>query len=171
MPNMQLTDIDKARYSRHFKLTFAAIAIALAVLSITISTIMIRLFSTEHEPHFWFNLGGVVIAAIIVFQVLKKLRHHPFLYEVAYVWDLKQQLNRIARKQRKLEELAEGNDADAMRILLFQYRGSKQLYELDDNTITIDELIPRLKRLEKRMQEAGLDISTVSIETSRLDRY
>ena len=79
---MVLQDIDKHRYQRHFRLTFAAIAVVLAVLSIAISTIMIRLFSTPDEPHFWFNLGGVVLAAVIVASVLKRLRQHPFLTEV-----------------------------------------------------------------------------------------
>ena len=168
---MKLQEIDKHRYQKHLRLTFAGIAIVLAILALGISTIMIRLFSTPDESHFWFNLGGVVIAAVIVVKILQSLRQHPFLTEVVYVWDLKQLLNRIYRKQRRIEELAESNDHDAMRVLLFQYRGSKQLYELDDNTITIDSLMLKLRRLETRMQEAGLDTEPDEFDPALLDKF
>ena len=84
---------------------------------------------------------------------------------------MKKLLNRIYRKQRKLEVEAEKGDIEAMHILHFQYRGSKQLYELDDNTITIDDLMPKLRSLEHRMQEAGMDTSTASIDIRLLDKY
>jgi hypothetical protein len=91
--------------------------------------------------------------------------------EVVYVWDLKQQLNRIYRKQRKIEAAVENDDQDAMIILNFQYRGSKQLYELDDNTITMQGLVSKIKVLDKRMKAAGLSTSTDEYEPGMLDRF
>lgn len=168
---MQLKPIDKSRYSKHLKIVFISIAVTLIALTLGASTLLISLFSTPETSNFWFNLMGVVIAAVVVIAVLQKLRQHPFLVEVVYVWDLKQMLNRIYRKQRKIEPMVEQNDPDAMVIMNFQYKGSRQLYELDDNIITMDSLIIKLNALEKRMKTAGLNTSTDNFNPELLNRY
>jgi hypothetical protein len=168
---MRLREIDKTRYRKHLKFVFAGMIAALTILSLSTSTLFIYLFSTPEAQHFWFNLAGVVAAAVIIIIALQKLRTHPFMLEVVYVWDLKQQLNRIYRKQRKIEAAVENDDQNAMIIMNFMYRGSKQLYELDDNTITMTGLNSKIKLLDKRMQAAGLSLSTDSYEPAMLDRF
>ena len=168
---MLLRQIDKARYSRHVRITFVAIAVALSVIAIGVSSILIALFSEPGESNFGFNLAGVIVAAIVVVLLMQRLRGHPLLAEVVYVWDLKQTLNRIYRKQRTLEQQAEENDPDAMQILMFQFRGSRQLYELDDNTITLDELMPRLRRMQRKLQDAGLDSEVDEFDPRILERF
>lgn len=168
---MKLKEIDKNRYSKHLKIVFACIVVALLVLTLGASTLLIYFFSTPEASHFWHNLAGVAVAAVIVVFVLNKLRRHPYLTEVVYVWDLKQMLNRIYRKQRKIEAKVEENDHEAMIIMNFQYKGSKQLYQLDDNTITIDDLLFKLKSLEARMQQAGMSLSTETFDPDLLNRF
>jgi len=168
---MKLKEIDKSKYSKHLKIVFACIVVTLLVLTLAISTLIIQLFSTPDVSHLWHNLAGVAVAAFIVVFVLKKLRQHPFMSEVVYVWDLKQMLNRIYRKQRKIEAAAGNNDHAAMIIMNFQYKGSQQLYQLDDNTITIDNLVAQMKKNDCRMESAGLDLSTDSFEAGLLDKY
>ena len=168
---MQLTEIDKTRYRKHLRIVLAGITVALIIISLGTSTLLISFFSTPEVPHFWHNLTGVVTAAVIVVFILNKVRQHPFLFEVVYVWDLKQQLNRIHRKQRKLETAIESNDTNAMIVMNFMYRGSKQLYELDDNTITMEDLLRNALTLEKRMQAAGLSLSTNEYNPVMLDQF
>ncbi len=93
------------------------------------------------------------------------------MFEVVYVWDLKQQLNRITRKLRKIEAAVENNDNNAMVIMNFMYRGSKQLYELDDNTITMGSLINKINVLDQRMQDSGLSLSTSAYDPAMLDQF
>ncbi len=168
---MQLIEIDKTRYRNHLRVVFAGIAAILIIITLVASTLFIHFFSIPEASHFFHNLAGVVAAAAFVFFVLNKLRQHPFMFEVVYVWDLKQQLNRIHRKLHKIEAVVENNDHDVMIIMNFMYRGSKQLYELDDNTITMGGLISKIGLLEKRMEAAGLDLSTDSYDPSMLDRF
>ena len=168
---MKLKEIDKSRYRKHLKVVFGSIAVALMIITLAVSTLIIHLFSTPEADHFWLNLMGVVIAAVMVIFVLKKLRQHPYMLEVVYVWDLKQMLNRVYRKQRKIEPKLDENDHDAMKIMNFQYKGSKQLYLLDDNTITITELNIKIQQLDERMQAAGLDLATDTFDPSMLDRF
>ena len=49
-------------------------------------------------------------------------------------------LNKVTRILHKLKKLAEHGDANAMLALHFSYSGSRQLWQLDDNNITMDEL-------------------------------
>jgi len=168
---MQLKEIDKSLYSQRVKIVFGAIVLALLVLALAFSTLFIRLFSTPEVTHFWQNLSGVVIAALLVVWAMNRLRSHPYVNEVSYVWDLKQMLNRIYRKQKKIEAAAAQGDKLALRIMNFQLRGSKQLYQLDDNIITLENLIPKLLENERRMQQAGLDPEERSFDPGWLEHY
>lgn len=168
---MQLREIDKTRYRKHLKVVFAGMVAVLIIIALSTSTLLIYLFSNPEDSHFMHNLAGVVIAAFFVGFVLTKLRQHPFMSEVVYVWDLKQQLNRIHRKQRKIEAASDEGDHNAMIIMNYLYRGSKQLYLLDDNTITMEDLDIKLQVLDSRMESAGLSLSTDLYDPSMLDRF
>jgi hypothetical protein len=168
---MKLRKIDKTRYRKHLRVVFVGMAVALLIISPAASTLFIYLFSRPEVSHFLHNLAGVVAAAAIVFFVLKRFRQHSYMFEVVYVWELKQQLNRIQRKLRKIEAAVENNDNDAMIIVNFMYRGSKQLYELDDNTITLGSLTSKISVLEQHMEDAGLSLSTDSYDPMMLSRF
>ena len=168
---MQLREIDKTRYRKHLKVVFAGMVAVLIIIALSTSALLIYLFSNPESSHFMHNLAGVVIAAAFVGFLLTKLRQHPFMFEVVYVWDLKQQLNRIHRKQRKIEAAVEEGDHDAMIIMNYLYRGSKQLYLLDDNTITMEDLAIKIQALDSRMEAAGESLSTDSYDPSMLDRF
>ena len=168
---MKLVEIDKARYRKHLNIVFVGMAAFTLVIALGTSALLIHFFSTPEQSHFAHNLIGVVIAAAIVVYALLKLREHPFMKEVVYVWDLKQILNRIHRKQRKLQSAVEANDHDALIIMNYQYRGSKHLYQLDDNTITIDELVNKIFVHDKLLEAAGLTTSTDTFSTSMLDKF
>ena len=168
---MQLREIDKDRYRKHLRLVFVGMVLALIIIALSSSAVLIRLFSTPEASHFSLNLAGVVIAAFCVGFILTRLRQHPFMSEVVYVWDLKQQLNRIYRKQRKIEPADEAGEHDAMIIINYLYRGSKQLYLLDDNTITMEDLAIKMQAHDTRMEAAGLSLSTDAYDPSMLDQY
>lgn len=168
---MTLKEIDKTLYRNHLKVVFAGIALALMGISVAVSALCIYLFSTPEVSHFFYNLAGVVVAAIIIFVLLNKFRQHSYMFEVVYVWDLKQQLNRINRKLRKIKVAVENNDSDAMVIMNFLYRGSKQLYELDDNTITMGSLVSKINILDQRMRDSGLSLSTSAYDPAMLDQF
>lgn len=168
---MNLIEIDKNRYRKNLRIVFAGIVTALVAISPSSSTLIIKLFSTPDADHFWHNLAGVAFAACVVAITLNKIRHHPFMFEVAYVWNLKKQLNRIYRKQTKIEEKIKDHDHDAMVIMNYMYRGSKQLYELDDNTITMSTLNSQIRALDDKMEKAGISLSTDSYNPAMLERF
>ena len=168
---MKLKEIDKARYRKHLNIVMISMALALIITAQGTSALFIYLFSEPDASHFYHIMAAVAAAAAIVAYVVNKYRHHPYMVEVVYVWDLKQQLNKIQRKQRKIKPDVERDDKDAMIIMNFMYKGSKQLYELDDNTITIEDLDLLITALDQRMRTAGLSLSTDSFKPEMLASY
>jgi hypothetical protein len=150
---------------------FAAIVIELAAISLGCSTLLISWLGSPDETHFTLNLAGFLVAVMLVAYTVYRFRGHPFMDEVVYVWNLKKQLNRIYRKQYKIEPLIEDNNVDAMVIMNYMYQGSKQLYELDDNTITLDDLAIKTKHLNTILDEKGLKLNTDDYHTGLLAQF
>ncbi len=168
---MKLEKIDKQTYRSHLNKIIIACIIALTALSLGSSTLAISLLNDGEVSHFWLNLSGVVFAAVVIFIVLNKLRNHPYFYEANYVWELKQQLNLITRKYKKIKQASEQGDKVALNILNFYYQGSKQLYLLDDNTITMTELNKKIADLETHSQNLNIELDINDFNKDDIARY
>ena len=168
---MTLENIDKARYRKHFNRLMIAIIIALFALALSISQLLIAVFPNAEGSHFGHNLAGVITAGLIVASLVYKYRYHPAMYEVMYVWNLKQELNRIYRKQKKVLADVDAGNRDAMIIMNFSYQGSRQLYQLDDNTVTMDELEKSLAELKDKIEQSGFEINLEDYRSSLLEKY
>ncbi len=168
---MKLRQIDKSRYSKHYKIVFAVIVIELIAVSLASSSLLISWFGSPDESHFILNVVGVVVAALLALYALYRFRDYPFMDEVVYVWKLKKQLNLIYRKQHKIEPLIEDDNMDAMVIMNYMYQGSKQLYELDDNTITLSDLAIKSRDLNTKLEEKGLKLTTDDYYSGLLDQF
>lgn len=160
---MQLIEINKARYRKHLNLVIVGCIGALIIGSLAISQTLIGLFPDESGSHFNWNLLGVVITSVTIAWLLRKYRTHDFMTEVVYVWDLKQTLNKINRKMPKLKTASREGNLDALLAMHYSYAGSRLLWQLDDNTIVMEELA---------IQQAELDeIATEYNLTLNLDDY
>ena len=137
---MLIIDIDKSRYRRHLNIVIVACITLLTLGSLGIAQLLIALFPAQEGTHFHWNLLGVIVTVSFIGAVFKVKKNDPFLAEVLYVWRLKQALNLVTRKMAKLKQAATMGDANAMLALQFSYTGSRQLWMLDDNTITMDSL-------------------------------
>jgi len=137
---MQLTNINKARYRRHLNLVIVFCIIVLAVGSLAISQSLIALFPDASGSHFHWNLLGVVLTSVTLAWLLNHYRSHGFMTEVVYVWELKKALNKINRKMLKLKAAAHQGNTDALLAIQYSYAGSRLLWQLDDNTIIMDDL-------------------------------
>ena len=168
---MKLRPIDKYRYRKHYKIVFAAIVIELIAISLVCSTLLISWLSSPDESHFTLNLAGFVVSVLLVAYTVYRFRDHPFMDEVVYVWNLKKQLNLIYRKQHKIEPLIEDNNVDAMVVMNYMYQGSKQLYELDDNTITLSDLAIKTRHLNTKLEEKQLKLTTDDYDSGLLGQF
>ena len=63
------------------------------------------------------------------------------------------------------------HNLDAMMNLNYFYRGSKQLHELDNNTITMDNLAIKFNHLNDRLEQTGLKLTSDDYDPGMLDRF
>ncbi len=137
---MQLKEINKQKYRRHLNIVIILSIVFLTIGSLAVAQTLIMLFPSESGTHFNWNLAGVISSALLLLLLLVKFKNHTFMMEVAYVWDLKQALNQVARKMAKLKAAAENGSSDAMLAIHFSHAGSRQLWLLDDNTLNMSSL-------------------------------
>ena len=168
---MKLQKIDKQLYRSRLNVVIVSSIAVLAVASLAISQALIYVFPSESGSHFHWNLLGVVVSAIGLVATLVKFKAHSKMSEVSYVWDLKQALNLIHRKSRALKAAAKEGNADAMLALQFSYEGSRQLWQLDDNTITLNSLENAQRELDCLAQEHGIKIDISGYDSDILKSF
>jgi hypothetical protein len=168
---MQLIEINKARYRKHLNLVIVGCISGLIIGSLAISQTLIGLFPDESGSHFTWNLLGVVMTTLTIAWLLNKYRKHAFMTEVVYVWDLKQTLNKINRRMLKLKVASQQGSADALLAINYSYAGSRLLWELDDNTIVMDELTIQQAELDNIAKEYNLTLNTDDYDEKILKRF
>ncbi|MFL3652800.1 MAG: DUF3087 domain-containing protein [Pseudoalteromonas sp.] len=168
---MQLIQIDKARYRKHLNRVIAGCAAGLAVGSLAISQTLIALFPDESGSHFHWNLTGVAITSLAIGWLLNKYRTHSFMTEVVYVWELKQALNKITRKMPKLKAAGREGNANALLAIHYSYAGSRLLWQLDDNTITMDELAIKQTELDSVAAKYNVTLNANEYDASILKQF
>jgi energy-coupling factor transporter transmembrane protein EcfT len=168
---MQLIKINKVRYRRHLNLVIVSCIAGLVLGSLTISQTLIALFPNESGSHFYWNLLGVVVAGVTILWLLNKFRSHDFMTEVTYVWDLKQALNKINRKMLKLKAAGQQGDANALLAMQYSYAGSRLLWQLDDNTIVMDDLAIEQAALDSLAAQYNLSLVVDDYDESILKQF
>ncbi|MCU4675186.1 DUF3087 domain-containing protein [Catenovulum sp. 2E275] len=168
---MQLQKIDKITYRSHLNRVIIACIASLTIGSLGIAQGLIALFPDPSGSHFHWNLTGVIISCIVIAIVLNKTKHHPYMREVYYVWQLKHSLNLITRKLKKVRQAADDNNINAMQILHYYYQGCRQLWQLDDNTITIDELTIWQAKLDTKANELSLELNKTEFSADDLHNF
>lgn len=181
---MQLIEIDKKRYRKHLNIIIVSFIVSLLILSLVFGAVLISMFSTvgevqavvdvntiEPETNFRYNLLGVILALMANAALLHSFKKHPFFKEASYVWQVKQIQNLIYRKLNKIKQAAENGEEDALVILSFYYQSQIQVYELDDNTITLSSIKTAQSKLAASIEELGLSVSSDQFDKKLIALY
>ncbi|MGB1262564.1 MAG: DUF3087 family protein [Cognaticolwellia sp.] len=169
---MKLKEIEKSVYRKHLNIIIVGFITSLLVLALAYGQGLIALFAEPVQTNlaandstasgtsnFHYNFLGVVLALLSCIVVLHKLRASKFFHEVYYVWQVKQQQNAIYRKLKNIKAAAKNDDVNALIILNFYYASLKQVYLLDDNTLTLSKLNRDISELTTRIEHKKLTIT------------
>lgn len=197
---MQLIEIDKARYRKNLNVVIIGFIASLLILSLLFGSILINLFSSipevtefsqsasdvvtdvvndgvsnqegiEQESNFRYNLLGVILALLANAAVLHSVKDSKYFKEIIYVWRLKQSQNLIYRKFKKIKLAADNGEDKALTILSFYYESQIQVYQLDDNTITLSTVQSKLAAIKEQANKLGLTINSSDFDKSLLKDY
>lgn len=158
---MQLINIDKARYRKHLNIVIVGFIATLLVLALVFGQLLISSFSEEGVNNFKYNLLGVILSLLACMAAIHSLKSSDFFKEIYYVWQVKQIQNLVYRKLKKIEQAAKNQEIEALIVLTFYYQSQQQVYQLDDNTLTISKVNKKLSDLQELIASNEL---TVDVE-------
>ena len=174
---MEIKQINKDIYKKKVNLVIGGFVALLAISSLAFSTLLIVLFgNTEVVPeqstgNFHWNLIGVVLAVATSLSLLNHIKTRPYMEEVLYVWKLKQLHNKIFRKLKSIKAAASNDDVKALTTLKFYYKTQQQVFELDNNTLTMSSVNKELEAIEQIEAAQSLDLDITSFKESWVDTY
>ncbi|MCR8923436.1 DUF3087 domain-containing protein [Dasania sp. GY-MA-18] len=169
---MQFKPVDKSQYKQRYKTVGIALVAALVILALSLSTLFVALWGDANTgDNFWLNFSGVALAAFISAAILRHYKGHPYMSELSYVWDLKQELNQINRKLKKIRDAAAQGDATALLILQYYYQGCEQLWTLDDNTLVMEELKQWQAELQNWLTQFAISVDAGDYKRALLLAY
>ncbi|XQW83514.1 DUF3087 family protein [Thalassotalea piscium] len=174
---MNIKEINKTIYRKNLNRIIVGFISTLAILSLLFGTLLIHFFGVSPEQllngesNFKLNLIGVMLALISCLSLLYKLRLSGYFYEVFYVWKIKQIHNLIYRKYKKIKAAAENDNVNALIILNYYYETLIQVYQLDDNTITMTELTKKQQALHQQIADKHLTITSSQFDKDLLKEF
>lgn len=171
---MQLQQIDKVRYRKHLNMASVMATAVLIAFALFYGQVLIHFFAEPDDNNFKLNLVGVVLGVFSLLIAFNLVRKHPYLTEVMYVWDLKQENNKIYRKLHHIKSALSDSDntnIDAITILNYYYAASKQQYNLDNNTLTMETLTADIAKLDALITEKQLTINVDDYNLALLKQF
>ncbi|EGQ7983127.1 DUF3087 domain-containing protein [Vibrio vulnificus] len=151
-----MRQINKEEYRKKGNMVIVVFLLAFACSAIAFSTLLIALFGNteivegESTGNFVWNLLGVVIAFVSTLSIMNQIKTHRYFDELLYVWKLKQTHLKICRKLNILKNAAHNeHNEKAITILKFYYQTQQQVFELDNNTLTIKSVLNELERIHQ----------------------
>ncbi len=189
---MQLININKDRYRKHLNVVIVGFIISLLIMSLVFGTVLVSLFSTvddtnamilanfqansgtdqpELATNFRYNLLGVIIALLANAAILQRLKRSHYFKEIYYVWQLKQQQNLIYRKFNNIRAACDAGDKKAFTIIYFYYQSQLQVYQLDDNTLTLSAIEKKFSAIKEKAEQQGYKIVASDFDKSLLTNY
>ncbi|MFD2166883.1 DUF3087 family protein [Thalassotalea euphylliae] len=153
---MKIENIDKTVYRKKLNNVSVAFVAVFAAFALLFGTLLIAAFGEpiidpETQSNFRFNLLGVILALVTMAMIANSVKGHKYLHEVYYIWQLKQIHNSIYRKLVKIKGKQIEGDDNALIILAFYYKTLKMVYELDNNTLTINNVNMEINKLQQSM--------------------
>ncbi|WP_299691650.1 DUF3087 family protein [uncultured Vibrio sp.] len=161
---MKLQKINKQEYRKKMNLLLVSLVGSLAVFAIVFGTILIDLFGSgqsiagESTGNFHLNVLGVILSVALNAFIASRVKGHDYFKEALYVWNLKQVHNQIYRKLKRIQPKAEQGDRDALTILYFYYTTQKQVYDLDNNTLTIKTVQQSLDNILELSEKWSIEL-------------
>ncbi|MCK8070879.1 DUF3087 family protein [Vibrio sp. 1CM23M] len=174
---MKLQKINKEEYRKKMNLLLVSLVGSLALFAIVFGSILIELFGSatsitgESAGNFHLNVLGVILSVALNAFIASRVKGHEYFKEALYVWNLKQIHNQIYRKLKRIQPKAEQGDRDALTILYFYYTTQKQVYDLDNNTLTIKTVQQSLDNIVELSDKWSIELDIEAFSKDLIAKF
>jgi len=168
----KIEEIDPAHYrAQTRKSTMIAVAIFLVIGFFT-ARLTVTQLGEYSDNHIVLNLMGAFVGLVITLWIIKSFfADAPWMKEAVYGWNLKRRLMYIYNAMSLLEKAAEQDDVEAIKILRFYHLGQEQMLRFDNNSHELFELGLKMRPLETKMNEMGIDLNQTEFDMKSVDAY
>ncbi|NMP31570.1 DUF3087 family protein [Thalassotalea sp. M1531] len=173
---MNIQTINKSTYRKRLNHVSVGFVLVFALFALIFGSFFIWAFAEpitdpETQSNFRYNLAGVVLALATMAMIANSIKRHKYLQEIYYVWQLKQLHNRIYRKLANIKAKQIEGDDNAKITLAFYYKTLKQVYELDNNTLTISNVNLEINKLQQHLGVEEFDVMAEQFDKKLLDSF
>nr|WP_282449826.1 DUF3087 family protein [Vibrio sp. 1CM23M] len=175
--SVKLQKINKEEYRKKMNLLLVSLVGSLALFAIVFGSILIELFGSatsitgESAGNFHLNVLGVILSVALNAFIASRVKGHEYFKEALYVWNLKQIHNQIYRKLKRIQPKAEQGDRDALTILYFYYTTQKQVYDLDNNTLTIKTVQQSLDNIVELSDKWSIELDIEAFSKDLIAKF
>lgn len=144
-------------------LTFAALAMGLATVAVTV-------LGEPGQDSLRLNIAGVVAGLLLTVALVRGVYwQQPWMACARYGWRLKRSLMRVTNVMHHVTAGVAQHDPDAMKLLRFYHLGVTQMHELDANTGSLSEMRAEIDRHHEAMLAQNLDPEQRRLEAQWLE--
>ncbi|CAN1602099.1 DUF3087 family protein [Pseudomonas mediterranea] len=161
---------DADLYRQQTRRSTLIIAVLFLALAMLLSSLAVMLFGTPGADNFRFNLGGVIVAVLVMAALMRLyLWTQPWMAAAVYGWQLKRSLMRITNVMHQVTAGVQARDPVAMKVLRFYHLGLAQMHQLDANSSDQGTLAREANEHVERMREMGLDTEQSCLTPAWID--
>lgn len=149
---------DANSYRQQTRRSTLIVVMVFLALAMLLSSLAVMLFGTPGGDNFRFNLGGVIVAVLVMIALMRLyFWSQPWMAAAVYGWQLKRSLMSITNVMHQVTAGVQAQDPVAMKLLRFYHLGLVQMHQLDANSSGQDSLSREADEHLARMQALNLD--------------
>lgn len=155
----EIQPLDPQNYRQQTRRSTWVIAASFVLLALVCSSVAVQLVGSADGDNFWVNLGGVGVALLLTFAVVRSVFwSHPLMAAAVYGWRLKRSLMSITNVMHHVTAGVKVNDPLSMKILRFYHLGVTQMHHLDGNSGEHINMLAEIAAHEQKMHEQGIPV-------------
>ncbi|QCU90223.1 DUF3087 family protein [Thiomicrorhabdus sediminis] len=168
----QLENIDAVEYRKKTRQATIKIMALFIVIGFITATLAVEWFGAYSNNKLVLNFIGAFIGLMITAMIVKTFfADKAWMKEAIYSWRLKRHLMMITNKIRPIQEAAQHNDSNALKVMRFYHLGLQQMHKLEDNNAALLDIKAEIKELEDKINELGLEANQDHFDPSWIESY
>jgi len=161
---------DAGTYRQQTRRSTLIVAVVFLALAMLLSSLAVMVFGTPGGDNFRFNLGGVIVAVLVLVGSMRLyFWSQPWMAAAVYGWQLKRSLMRITNVMHQVKAGVQAQDPTAMKLLRFYHLGLAQMHQLDANSSDQGSLVREADEHLANMQALNLDTEQPRLDPSWIE--
>ncbi|EJL02109.1 hypothetical protein PflQ2_3404 [Pseudomonas fluorescens Q2-87] len=161
---------DAGTYRQQTRRSTLIVAVVFLALAMLLSSLAVMVFGTPGGDNFRFNLGGVIVAVLVLVGSMRLyFWSQPWMAAAVYGWQLKRSLMRITNVMHQVKAGVQAQDPTAMKLLRFYHLGLAQMHQLDANSSDQGSLVREADEHLANMQALDLDTEQPRLDPSWIE--